>query len=1051
MTGAGGRQFFRGDRSLLVVRALRWRAGSSFMFFLVAVAAVMAAAAGPIYLRAADQSLVTSKLAGAQPVETGLTLTPEVGGYSAPATLLADADGVPGGSGAGKLYERPIMTVDTQTTLYSPVSGTDDQIDLVGRSGVCSHLHLLQGHCPNRPGEIMLSDRSARVLQVRTGSALRPSSALPNTSPPRLQVVGIYALGNPAAPYWWQQNYFGFGARAGNGEVLDDGFMTLKGASALANTSLRLSDWVQLPLRPAGLAAPAVPAFLSSLESWSNTLQTKRGVQVGTRVSGVLAKAESAESSARTIVAMISLQLVLLVLFVLYAVAKATNAVRAGDVKVAELRGHSRWRIAWLALREPSLLLIAALPVGVALSYLALAAVDGHVLSASATTTLDSLAIETAVLGCVGGLVAAALGSRSLLSGNSHLESGSNARQRAIRNSAILDALGVALAAAGIAEMVGQSANSGNSVSPLAYLGPGLLALGAGIAASRLIPYLARLLGRAVAWSKWAALTLATRSLARRDVLSRQVLVPSIAAGLLVFGLAGLSVAGRNHVRQAKFALGANYVIDVAPSQNVDFLTAVRRASPDGDAMAVALEHASNGTTLLVDTSRFGAVASWPAGLTTLSPGRIAKILGPSEPPLRLLQPGQDLQATVTTSQALAPGAMLTAEVFGFASQTDLTVGLGPLRPGTHSYASSLYGLCSGQCRLDGLTLSWKGPKRLPKATSPQEAHKIEDQEALARSYRLRIDAIGTKTGSRFRPGSMYLSSQGAWTAGHLRLDPTRAGLQVTADLLRASPPSLSPRDVPAVVPTLATTESVALDGTPEDPHQVFPLNMDGSELSGRAAVETSAIPRAGDNATMMDLAFGEADLKGAYSQVSFQVWTNKRPSAGLLAALRDNKVRVTGIEASSTVLTSLERSGPAFGFDLYGLAAIAAAALAMGALLFSIASRTRDRRVEFSALSAVGVPLRTLFRSLVIESTAVSFIGAVVGTVAAAISASLVLRFLPEFAPGRVGPPLLTSLPWPLVIATAAGMFLLLEVTSLVASALLVRGVRPELMRLSR
>jgi putative ABC transport system permease protein len=1022
------------------------------MFFLVAVAAVMAASAGPIYLRAADQSLVASSLATANEVETGVTLTPEVGGYAPPAVLLADARSVPGGAGSNKLYRRPILTIDSQTSLYSPVSGTDDQIDLVGRSGACGHLRLLAGHCPEASGQIILSARSARVLKARIGSSLRPAVSLTNAPPSRLRVVGLYAPGNPSAAYWWQQNYFGFGARAGHGEVLDDAFTTLSGAATLANTPLKLSDWAQLPLQPSHLAAPSAPSFLSSLSSWSRSLQTKKGVQVGSRVGNVLSRAARAESSARIIITMISLQLVLLVLFVLYAVTKATNAVRSGDVKVAELRGHSRPRIAWLALREPSLLLLAALPVGILCSYLVLTTIDGHVLSAAATTTLDSLAVETAVFGCIAGLAAAALGSRSLLSGNSHLETGTSARQRATRNAAILDALGLALAAAGIAEMLGQSANSANSVSPLAYLGPGLLALGAGISAARLIPFLSRLAGRAFAWSRFAALTLATRSLAKRDLLSRQVLVPSIATGLLVFGLSGLSVASSNHVRQAKFALGANYVIDVAPSQNVDFLDAVRRASPDGGAMAVAIERASNGTTLLVDSSRFDKVASWPAGLTSLSPARIAHLIGPSEPPLRLLPPGQSLEATVTVGKALAPGAVITANLFGFSSQTSLSVSFGPLRAGTHSYESSLYGLCPGECRLDGLLASWKGAAGKPKTASPQAARRLREEQRLAASYSFRIDSIGTASGHRFRPGVMELSTKGAWVSGHhLSARATRAGLLVTANLLGSGQASLLPRDRPTVIPTLATTQAVALDGTPENPHQVLPLGMDGSELSGRAVVETSAIPRVGNDATMIDLGFGEAALSGAYSQVTFQVWTKKAPSQRLLASLARNDVRVLGVEASSTVLTSLEHSGPAFGFDLYGLAALAAAALAVGALLFSMASRTRDKRVEFSALSAVGVPLRTLFRSLVIESTAVSLTGAVVGAAAALVSASLVLSFLPEFAPGRVGPPLLTTLPWVVVLATAAGMFVLLEVTSLVASALLIRGVRPELMRLSR
>ncbi|MGH9295019.1 MAG: hypothetical protein ACRD0B_06780, partial [Acidimicrobiales bacterium] len=51
----------------LLRRALWWRAGSSAAFLAVAIVSVAAATAGPIYLAAADQSVLTNVLSPAPP------------------------------------------------------------------------------------------------------------------------------------------------------------------------------------------------------------------------------------------------------------------------------------------------------------------------------------------------------------------------------------------------------------------------------------------------------------------------------------------------------------------------------------------------------------------------------------------------------------------------------------------------------------------------------------------------------------------------------------------------------------------------------------------------------------------------------------------------------------------------------------------------------------------------------------------------------------------------------------------------------------------------
>ena len=63
----------------LLANALRWRAGSSAVFLIVALLAVAAATAGPIYLAAADQSVLEHVVVPPAPDLTGLVVNEQPG------------------------------------------------------------------------------------------------------------------------------------------------------------------------------------------------------------------------------------------------------------------------------------------------------------------------------------------------------------------------------------------------------------------------------------------------------------------------------------------------------------------------------------------------------------------------------------------------------------------------------------------------------------------------------------------------------------------------------------------------------------------------------------------------------------------------------------------------------------------------------------------------------------------------------------------------------------------------------------------------------------
>ena len=75
------RHGLRAIRLGLLANALRWRAGSSVVFLVVALLAVAAATAGPVYLAAADQSVLVHVVVPPPPDATGLLVSPQPGLY----------------------------------------------------------------------------------------------------------------------------------------------------------------------------------------------------------------------------------------------------------------------------------------------------------------------------------------------------------------------------------------------------------------------------------------------------------------------------------------------------------------------------------------------------------------------------------------------------------------------------------------------------------------------------------------------------------------------------------------------------------------------------------------------------------------------------------------------------------------------------------------------------------------------------------------------------------------------------------------------------------
>ncbi len=1029
-----------------MLRAISWRLASSIAFFVVAVVAVVAAVAGPLYLTATDQAIVSNALTGATPENAGVSITDLAGHITPPSELLADAASVPGGVGTSSSdrFESPILTTLLPADAYSPVSGRPDILDLVSRTGACEEVPIVAGHCPTAANQVAVSSRSAVQLRAHVGSVIVPlgttsAHTFAGKPPPRIQLVvsGIYTAGDDNAPIWWGTNYFPFGSsQPSGGEGLDDGWVTPAGA-ALLSTQILPSNWLELPLRVSTITATNATAVLGDVNAWVASTESFGNVVVGSGLPALLSSAQSQEHAAAPVIVVISLLLVLLALLVLYSVAQSTSALRANDVRVAELRGLPRGRVTFLALREPVLLLVLAVPAGIAVAWATVSLVDSQVIGIS-KPRFDTLALVSALITLAAGIVSAALGSRALLRSRITEESLDAAAKRRARNAAVVDALGLALAVSGAVELVGQHNHQVGTADPVTLVGPGLLALGAGILGARLLPLAAAALARAYRWTRHVALSLAATNVSRRENVARRIVIPTIATGLLVFSIAGLSVVRRNDAMQAGFQEGAPIVLQANVQAGINFLDAVQGADPTGkEAMAAVSVRASDGLSLAVDATRLAAVMSWPKSLSGPTVRDIAKELRPPTPAAVMIPNSDRLELTVDLATALRPAPDLQMQLYDEQYPSEFLVDFGLLRAGTHTYSASLIGGCPRGCRLDYFSLQWTaGGHAVPPAASNVVLHLVSLSAVLG--------GVTSSLPAGFtRPGT-WQSTEAATTA-------SPGGLGITTDLASATtPPEISLADVPTLLPAVVTTGFAQLDANPAQPGEFQGVGIDENQIEVHGIAYVPALPRLGANGTMVDLGFAQLVESQAPAGASFEIWCARPPTAALIKRLSERGVTVTGSAQSSTYLTQYQHSGDSLAFDLFGFAAGSALLLALGALLFSTASGARSRGIELTGLTAVGVSRRALRASIVIESLMVSLVGTLLGWGAGVAGAGLAIASLPEFAPGRVGPPLELGLPWLDLVACGVVVLVAVVIAAAVSAVLVMRQVRPDRLRLA-
>jgi len=983
------------------VRAIGSRRASAIVLFVASVVAVAGAAIGPIFLGAGNLSVLSSAFASA-PVGQPDVLVLANGGPKEFARLTrAVGDSV---RQAGGRLEPPILTADAGIAFVG-AQKQGYRSDLLARSQLCAHLRFTQGRCPTGLDDVAVSERSATSGRLTLGSRLR-LDVPGRRRPVGVRVVGVYRQPSSVENrYWGGTNYFAFGTGTPAVHELDPFVVSFATALAHARSPQLAADLSWSPRAPLA----GTRALEETLRATKARLASDPTFHVSTGFGGIVARAASGQRLMRSIVLAIVLQLVLLALVVLFALARSTAAGRRTEAEFARRHGFTRPALFALAVGEPAALIVAALPVGLLVAWAVVALVSRSFFAGGTPVTFDAWSIVAAVGVCCVGVLAVALASIELW----RREDRSGSRRAATE--VALDVSAIALALAGILALATGGSLDPRHTNALALLAPGLLALGAGVIAVRLVLALIGVAISRTGESSRIASYLALRELGRRPAVLRQALPLAAAVTICLFAVGSYARAASNRSLLAHFEVGAGRVVGVSVRPGFDLESAVRRADPSGrQAMAAILYRSSYGRLLAVDSTRLASVATWPQGLSAQAKGLIARRLS-TPAPAPVVVRGDRVRLRISVP-AGTPPLSLALGLYDTVYGSNSTLELGPVKPGTHVYSASLRGDCPGACRVLDLSPGWQNP-----------------HERFARPVRISLLDIAERVSGRPWRSVPFNSWTAAPAAARVEPSPSQRGVVFAASgpLLGTGGVFFVPASETVSVPAVVTSGLEQLN-PPTPPAKTISLqDLDGNPLTVTAIAAVPTLPLLGTNGAMVDLRRAENVLTGPTVDSTAQVWLSDAAGPGIVNRLSAMGVTIGATRRASTLRVRLDHSGTGLGYALMLIISPIAALLALGLIIFDIVSNGRRRRGDLASLRMVGLSPRAVRRSLFLENLAVLATALVVGAVVALGALALVLPSLPEFVSGTDLLPIPTSVPVEPVLAAGLGLALVLLLTA--------------------
>jgi hypothetical protein len=903
---------------------------------------------------------------------------------------------------------------------YFETKGQPYESDILARTGVCGHLHLVKGSCPAQMNEVAVSERSAVVAGVEVGERL-PITEPGSSTTTDMTVTGIYVQpANDYDTYWRGSYYFDFGTGTPPKVILDPLIATF--ATALANRGVVPQLGADLPWRASATHSGA--AILQTTTAKIKSLLFSRDdFVVTTGLSSVVNTAHHDDTLMSTVVLAIVLQLILLSLVIVYTLGRSAILGRRQESEFARRHGFPRSALITLAISEPAALIVAALPVGVLVAWLTLAGLTKALFVPDTPVSFPLLAIILAVGACVAGVAALTIASYDLWRSRA-------ATSRQVRRvGVVVDTFAVALAVIGLVSLLTKGSLNGATTNPLALLAPGFLTLGASVIGLRLAALGIRMLIARTGDSTHVAWFLALRQIGRRPVVLRRLLPLAAATAVLLFAVGSFFLASSNRSLVAHLEVGATKVVDVTLPPGLNLETAVRRADPSGrEAMAAEYYSSSSGGLLALDSSRLASVAFWPTALSSEPLAVLAKKLSPRLPP-GVSFSGDDLRLTLNLA-AGTPQIVLGVNLFDETYPKSRTLYL-DLVGGLHSYTMSLASACPGVCRLTSLAPNWVNP------ATP-----------YAKNVSFAVENISVQHEGSWHSVPFGAGSRGTWSAqpSSVRVEPpasTSVAFDIPADQLPYGGLLLKPVDLPKKVPAIVTSGAEVADAPPNpSPGRNVSLTPGGSAFTAHPVAVVPTLPLVGSSGVVMDLGVAQRAITSGATP-TFQVWLASSASPAILHRLEREGVVVSSSTTAAARVGVLDHGGIALAYAVALIVSPIAALLAIGTVTFVIVTDGRRRRRDFASLSMTGVPLRTVRRAYIVENAVVLGIALVLGAVIGFVSDTLALSSLPQFVSGSGGFPIARSAPMVPLLSAVGILALLLAAAVELSTRLAMRGSR--------
>ena len=1036
----------------LLARGIWWRRWASLVLVLCASVTVAGAAAGPLWGRASQASLLARTLEEARVSELAWTATGSTDAYGGltfppPPPRQVEFDvgtesQLPPGldglfdeatemlSTARRLQVVPVRRELPGASSVQQPASKPPLGSLVSREGACAQVELVSGKCPAKRTDLLLSDLSADLLDVHAGDRVtfpelteRPQPG--DRAPGTYTVSGVYRAETvrTTSRFWFDSEDFVYSPPASlAGEIIPAGLDAVLVRPELIRSLQSVGVRVHLErvLRPGAITLANADRVARQLTEQAVHLAATSRI-----VNGSASAAETVSGSVpgRQLVAdtatFVGLQIVVFGWVVLFGLVAVSVAARDGELALAKLRGLRGARLAAHALTEPVCLVLVAVPLGLLGAWTAVRVLAGRVLLVGTPVLVPRGVWWVVGATAAGSVLACILAARRSL----RIPVADQLRRQSPQagtTGPIATAVLLTLAVVGLVLVL--TLGRGAQAALPALLTPVVVGLAAGLVVGGAVQVLMRAaVARSRRWSLGPYL--AVRQLARQASLTHVTALVTVATAVSGFAAGAYVVTATQREAQARLDVGAERVVHVAPVSTADLVAATREVDPQGRwAMAAVQRGDGTNALLAVDSSRFEAAFEVPRG--ALARPRGLNELVPDRIPQPLVVRGSTATIVVAASYVysttdIEAGAQL--RVVKPNGQVQSTT-LGVLDPqGTGSTLTAQVPACAQGCTVASVFVTRRA-----------------GVGEISGSVELVSLKIGGKTypfsADQWRPARVDESVPDSATTSTLgEREGVQDGVVIRFQASSSTVPGIVRRDVPTEVPAIVGDQTrLSLIGTRQ---LVQGSTLTGGKLPFSIVGRTPVLPRA-DGGAMVDLGLVSRIEPPRGSGLDFQVWLGEMAPSDSRARLSKAGLKVIEVQTRAERRSELDRAEPARA-QLLLLGAGAAVLLAgVAGIATALAATARRRAVESAALHAMAVPGRVVRGSAVLEDVLLLFPGVLTGAVCAAYLVTALAPVLAEVtgaAAAVSGPPTTIDVVLPVLVAALVTALLLVPVVLLI------------------